>query len=167
MAQLVFLSDNTEFAAHFAAIVRQEMGHELLVNPPEEILPVLPVLQITPSMPRRIGPMLREVERALDQPKTRPLSHGLVLHEHSRRLTKEKNGQVIELTQKEQELLSFLYGKHNVARGELLQAVWGISPDVDTHTLETHIYRLRQKWRDLTGTDCIVATETGYGWNAG
>ena len=53
----------------------------------------------------------------------------------------------IRLTEKEAAILKFLYraGTRSVARQVLLNEVWGYNAAVTTHTLETHIYRLRQK----------------------
>lgn len=53
----------------------------------------------------------------------------------------------IKLTEKEIALLEFLYNKkdRSTDRKELLAAVWDYADSVETHTLETHIYRLRQK----------------------
>jgi DNA-binding response OmpR family regulator len=56
-------------------------------------------------------------------------------------------GQKIRLTEKETAILRFLYraGLRPISREVLLQEVWGYNSGVTTHTLETHIYRLRQK----------------------
>ena len=53
----------------------------------------------------------------------------------------------IDLTEKEVDILKCLIGsgKKAVDRDKLLKQVWNYSPEVTTHTLETHIYRLRQK----------------------
>ena len=53
----------------------------------------------------------------------------------------------IRLTEKETNILKFLYraGAGVVPRDTLLHEVWGYNAGVTTHTLETHIYRLRQK----------------------
>ena len=55
----------------------------------------------------------------------------------------------MRLTEKETNILKYLYraGGKSVAREELLAEVWGYNAGVTTHTLETHIYRLRQKDR--------------------
>ena len=59
------------------------------------------------------------------------------------------NGSKVHLTEKETSILRHLYraGQRPVPRQTLLQEVWGYNPEVTTHTLETHIYRLRQKSR--------------------
>lgn len=69
------------------------------------------------------------------------------------------------LTDKEIALLQHLAeAKGQVAAKEvLLKNIWGFDDAVDTHTLETHIYRLRGKFRELSGDDSIIAaTEGGY-----
>jgi DNA-binding response OmpR family regulator len=55
--------------------------------------------------------------------------------------------QRVRLTTKEVDMLKFLYRNAGraVSRQELLNEVWGYNADVTTHTLETHVYRLRQK----------------------
>ncbi len=50
-----------------------------------------------------------------------------------------------------------------VSKKALLQEVWGFHSDLSTHTLETHIYRLRQKIKTLTKSTFILTTENGYG----
>ena len=49
-----------------------------------------------------------------------------------------------------------------IGRDELLEQVWGYNSGVTTHTLETHIYRLRQKIGRLTKTPIVITTENGY-----
>lgn len=62
-------------------------------------------------------------------------------------LTDTKSGTIIRLTDKERLLLRFLYeaGDAGMPRKDLLKSVWGYADEAETHTLETHIYRLRQK----------------------
>src|ERR1700738_307020 len=57
------------------------------------------------------------------------------------------NARKVRLSEKETAILRFLYraGQSPVSRETLLQEVWGYNSGVTTHTLETHIYRLRQK----------------------
>ena len=69
----------------------------------------------------------------------------------------------IRLTEKETNILKFLYraGGRTVERDTLLREVWGYNAGVRTHTLETHIYRLRQKIEPDPGNARILVTETG------
>jgi DNA-binding response OmpR family regulator len=64
------------------------------------------------------------------------------------------------LTEKETNILKYLYRMgETVPRETLLNEVWGYNPAVTTHTLETHIYRLRKKIED--GDAKILLTEDG------
>jgi DNA-binding response OmpR family regulator len=68
----------------------------------------------------------------------------------------------IRLTEKETDILKFLHGAGDtVARETLLHEVWGYNPAVTTHTLETHIYRLRKKIEENPGEARILLTEDG------
>ncbi len=69
----------------------------------------------------------------------------------------------IRLTEKEAAILKFLYraGTRPVARQVLLNEVWGYNANVTTHTLETHIYRLRQKIEPDPGNARLLVTEGG------
>jgi len=75
----------------------------------------------------------------------------------------DENERKIRLTEKETNILKFLYrsGGRTVERDTLLREVWGYNPGVTTHTLETHIYRLRQKIEPDPGHARILVTETG------
>ena len=55
------------------------------------------------------------------------------------------------LTEKENKLLLYFYSNKNIeiTKNDLLSSIWGISENVNTHTLETHIYRLKQKLHKL------------------
>lgn len=68
----------------------------------------------------------------------------------------------VRLTEKETNILKFLYRSGDtVPRETLLHEVWGYNPAVTTHTLETHIYRLRQKIEINPGQARILVTESG------
>jgi DNA-binding response OmpR family regulator len=79
-------------------------------------------------------------------------------------LTTEK-GSKIRLTEKETAILRYLYraGQKVVTRDVLLQEVWGYNAAVTTHTLETHVYRLRQKIeKDPSEARLLVTDGGGY-----
>jgi DNA-binding response OmpR family regulator len=69
----------------------------------------------------------------------------------------------IHLTEKETAILKYLYrmGDRAVPRDVLLDEVWGYNAAVTTHTLETHIYRLRQKIEPEPASAQILVTEPG------
>ncbi|RYJ02130.1 MAG: response regulator transcription factor [Acetobacteraceae bacterium] len=69
----------------------------------------------------------------------------------------------VRLTDKETNILKFLYraGGKTVSRQVLLHEVWGYSNSVSTHTLETHVYRLRQKLEADPARPRLLLTETG------
>ena len=69
----------------------------------------------------------------------------------------------IRLTEKETSILKFLFraGEQVVTRDVLLHEVWGYNAGVTTHTLETHIYRLRQKIERNPSHAELLVTETG------
>jgi DNA-binding response OmpR family regulator len=79
-------------------------------------------------------------------------------------LLDEKGGKV-RLTEKETSILKFLFraGEKVVTREVLLHDVWGYNATVTTHTLETHIYRLRQKIeKDPTNAELLITESGGY-----
>ncbi|MBY0423563.1 MAG: response regulator transcription factor, partial [Parvularculaceae bacterium] len=67
----------------------------------------------------------------------------------------------IRLTEKETSILKYLYraGGRPVTRDVLLDEVWGYNSGVTTHTLETHVYRLRQKIEPDPGQASLLLTE--------
>jgi DNA-binding response OmpR family regulator len=77
----------------------------------------------------------------------------------------ERRGKKIRLTEKEVSILKYLYRAEGkaVAREVLLTEVWGYNAAANTHTLETHIYRLRQKIeRDPAAASLILTGPGGY-----
>ena len=81
------------------------------------------------------------------------------------KLLLEPTGAKIRLTEKETAILKYLYraGDRIVTRDVLLSEVWGYNSGVTTHTLETHIYRLRQKIeRDPSHAELLVTEAGGY-----
>lgn len=83
-------------------------------------------------------------------------------HPGSKLLVTEK-GSKLKLTEKETAILRYLYraGRKSVPREVLLQEVWGYNSAVTTHTLETHVYRLRQKIEPDPGNSRLLLTDPG------
>ncbi|MEI6729867.1 MAG: winged helix-turn-helix domain-containing protein [Pseudomonadota bacterium] len=82
------------------------------------------------------------------------------------RLLKSQDGKdIISLTEKESELLKYFTENpgNPLSRENILKQIWGYNPGIETHTLETHIYRLRSKLKDLDGQiDIVFCDGEGY-----
>jgi len=80
-----------------------------------------------------------------------------------RQLFQNESNIYLRLTDKETSILTFLYRANNkaVSRDVLLNEVWGYNSEVTTHTLETHIYRLRRKIESDPSSAKILVTEPG------
>lgn len=75
------------------------------------------------------------------------------------------DGLHIRLTEKERAILLTLYHAEGrtIGRKDLLEKVWGYADGIETHTLETHIYRLRQKIeQDPARPEILITEEAGY-----
>ena len=81
---------------------------------------------------------------------------------NSRTIT--KNNQNLKLTQKEIDIILFLNGYEKPQKVSVLQnKVWGYSLELETHTVETHIYRLRKKIKDeFKDNNFILSNDDGY-----
>jgi DNA-binding response OmpR family regulator len=73
------------------------------------------------------------------------------------------DGQIFKLTDKETRILRYLHRAQGqaVSREALLSEIWGYDSRLTTHTLETHIYRLRQKSENGTEAQVLLVTEAG------
>ena len=69
----------------------------------------------------------------------------------------------LDLTERETNLIIYINDKKNVNVKELQKTVWDYSHNLDTHTVETHIYRLRKKMKETFGNESfILNTSNGY-----
>ena len=82
-------------------------------------------------------------------------------------LSHRETGETLNLTEKESAIIKYLLKKTGqvTPKAELLEEVWGYGDQISTHTLETHIYRLRQKINYVDDTPFIVTKENGYQLN--
>jgi DNA-binding response OmpR family regulator len=112
--------------------------------------------------PVRIAQLAARIQALLERPLP-PESlirfGDLALHPIAR-LVETAEGRRIPLTEKETAILLHLHqaGGADVGRDELLETVWGYVADVSTHTVETHIYRLRRK----LGEGSVLTGSGGY-----
>jgi len=109
----------------------------------------------------RIRAQLRQHEQSEDA----TFTVGPYTFKPSQKLLVDQKGGKIRLTEKEASIIRYLYraGKAVVKRDTLLEEVWGYNSGVTTHTLETHVYRLRQKIeRDPSKAEILVTESGGY-----
>jgi DNA-binding response OmpR family regulator len=109
----------------------------------------------------RIRAQLRQHEQSEDA----VFAIGQYTFKPASKLLVDEKGSKIRLTEKETSILKYLYraGEKVVTRDVLLHEVWGYNAGVTTHTLETHIYRLRQKIEtDPSSAELLVTEMGGY-----
>lgn len=107
----------------------------------------------------RIRAQLRQHEQSEDA----VFSIGPYMFKPALKILLDEKGGKVRLTEKETSILKYLYraGDKIISRETLLHEVWGYNAGVTTHTLETHIYRLRQKIEKDPSNSEILVTETG------
>lgn len=110
--------------------------------------------------------VLKKLKHHLSEPLENSI---LVLNEfklylNSRRLIHNDSSKSCVLTEKETEILAYLYEHHPtpISRDILLKEVWNYMEGVTTHTVETHIYKLKQKVSLTSGKNLLKTTEEGY-----
>ena len=109
----------------------------------------------------RVRTLLRQYETSEDA----VFTIGPYTFRPSSKLLLNPKGSKVRLTEKESSILRYLYraGQRPVSRETLLREVWAYNSGVTTHTLETHIYRLRQKIeKDAAAPAILVTVGGGY-----
>tara|TARA_B100001057_G_scaffold386692_1_gene393693 strand:- start:2077 stop:2637 length:561 start_codon:yes stop_codon:yes gene_type:complete len=72
----------------------------------------------------------------------------------------------LDLTERETNLIIFIHDKREVTIKDLQKSVWGYSPNLETHTVETHIYRLRKKMKEIFEDENFISNNNnGYSIN--
>lgn len=131
---------------------------------PAGLRPATPIVTLFRARPERLSQILRRLQQATDEPALHihDFSLGDYIFSPQERSLQLKDGSEISLTDRETDMLLYLArrGDRAASREELLKDVWRYQDGVDTHTLETHIYRLRQKLGD--SADLLITTEEGY-----
>lgn len=118
------------------------------------------------AKPFRMGVLLarlRALIRAFENSDEAVLTIGPYTFQPASKHLVEDDERIIRLTEKEASILKYLYraGDVVVSREVLLHEVWGYNPAVTTHTLETHVYRLRQKIEKDPSNASILVTDAG------
>ncbi len=106
---------------------------------------------------------LRAQMRQHEQSENAVFQLGPYMFKPAQKMLVDENDRKVRLTEKETNILKFLYRAPEgvVPRDVLLHEVWGYNAGVTTHTLETHIYRLRQKIEPDPSNVSLLVTESG------
>ena len=113
------------------------------------------------AKPFRVTALMQKLGQLLAHPEDTALRIGPYAFHPSAKLL-VADGRKIRLTEKETDILRYLKAATGIVpRQTLLGEVWGYGPAVATHTLETHIYRLRRKIEHDPGDARILLTEDG------
>lgn len=118
----------------------------------------------TVAKPVRVGVLLARLRAQFERSEQAGITIGpYVFRPGARLLVDERLDRTIRLTEKEAAILAHLHRAAGriVARDALLGEVWGYNDGVTTHTLETHVYRLRQKIEPDPNRAEILVTEPG------
>jgi len=107
----------------------------------------------------RIETQLRQYEQSVDA----VFQIGSYQFKPGQKMLLDSDGTKIHLTEKESAIIKYLYQADGavVGRETLLEEVWGYNSGVTTHTLETHVYRLRQKIEKNPTQARLLLTDSG------
>lgn len=120
------------------------------------------------TKPFKFGVLLARMRahlRSHEMAETAELTVGPYAFKPMVKILEDKSGEKIRLTEKETNILKFLHRAKGqaVSRDKLLDEVWGYNAQVSTHTLETHIYRLRRKIEaDPSDAKLLCTVDGGY-----
>lgn len=126
-------------------------------------MPVIAVQQ-GKDTPLRMHVLLTAIQEALSKAEDSLSLGECTLSLSKKIITQASSGKSTGLTDKETQLLAMLIkgGDKGVSKETLLRHIWGVETELESHTLETHIYRLRTKLRDASMKETIVAQPGSY-----
>ena len=154
----------------FSRAVRESAPVMIVVDP--DVCPII-ATQVGASpneyvmRPLRLCNLLERINCLLTSRKistSRCYELGVLDFEPIKNLVRNKNTRVsVRLTEKEKLILEMLYNAktESVSRDSLLKSVWGYQVAISTHTLETHVYRLRKKLQIASEVEGIILTTPG------
>ena len=149
------LMEHLGFLEGFETVCLEKDTGDLAAQDPDLVIagvpvhiPGCPVLQLNFARPQRLGALLRQTGQMLAQPVLYidDIVLGDYVFKPQEKVLSREGAEDIALTDREVDILAYLARRRApVSRDTLLKNVWQYQEGVDTHTLETHIYRLRQK----------------------
>ena len=119
-------------------------------------------------LPLRFDRFVEKAKRVFETLNINHTKIGKHVFLRDQRLLAAAYGETLSLTDKEAEILTFLLtrGGQTVSRADLLSEIWGYGADIETHTLATYVYRLRQKLEDdASDPQILVSDDGGYRLN--
>lgn len=149
-------------AAGFVVVAGTDPADLVIAGADADVPPGVPWLRLV--KPVRVGALLAAIRDALARRGAvdGPLRVGPWRFDPGGRLLEGDDGRRVRLTDKETAILDHLLrAGGTVARETLLAEVWGYSAAVTTHTLETHVYRLRRKIEADPARAEVLVTEVG------
>lgn len=149
--KLVLKSGNQE--ARDSDLESPESANEANMVEPPSIL----------ALPVRLPALTKALRELLQRPAKTKV--GTCVFDGQRRVLEDPvRGRTVRLTERETQILQALIAARatGLSRQDLLQQVWQYHPDVDSHTLETHIHKLRQKVEQDPANPEILLTERGH-----
>lgn len=159
-------------AAHAEPAADSRQADILITVPaaplPAGLSPAVPRLNVDTARPQRLGDLVRRARQMIDAPAfyIEDLAIGAGIFRPQEKTLTGEDGASIALTDKEVDILVSLAqrGGDVLRRDDLLRHVWRYQPGIDTHTLETHVYRLRQKLATLKGLESLLQTDDDGGY---
>jgi hypothetical protein len=175
--QELALPTEQDAATEAAVLFIPETAKDVGVMEVQAVSCQLPVLMLLPEEGSRIQPQCRTVQRSLLLAELKKEIQQLL--QQPRRIYWRELGSFdprdmrlanlaetrLALTEKEAAILMALHQHpQGIIRDRLLDSIWRYHPDVETHTLETHLYRLRQKIQEVFGEKLQISHDeiTGY-----
>lgn len=177
MQKVVIISKNSDFSVTLAEAVSRELGFPTEVTDSAnkisaalavttEPLPKLsvPVISVAEKdKPLKLNSLLAEIQQAIGQKNdTVKLGHEYVFSAQQKKITNTSSEKTANLTDKEAQLIALLAPGKIITKEALLKTIWGVSSELESHTLETHMYRLRAKLKHIGLKDALPAVEGGY-----
>ena len=154
--KVFFISDRKE-------LKKKELGNSLIITS-ERTMKIENILQI--SLPIKISKLIEKINVEFIRIKTKIQSNVMIGDYNldlNGRVLKIKSD-IVDLTEKETKIINFLNDSDIPVNIKKLQTeVWGYNEQLDTHTVETHIHRLRKKLIDKFGKNNLIFSEkNGY-----
>ena len=166
MPRVILVSQHRDFTDVVSELAKSELGVECVIMEDEQKARAAQgaVVLTDKQPPFRMRELLAAMERAKHEGAETVLLEDCQLSVPQKALTQLSSKKSVSLTDKETQLLVLLTkaGSKGVSKDMLLKDIWGVETELESHTLETHIYRLRAKLRDIGAQVVLTALPGKY-----